>query len=163
MLDDVLLWVTILFILLIGGLTLGGVLIVVALFIGYFVWWLIALQWGQTPGKQLLGIRSMRANGTFTDLGLTFVREGVVKNLIFGIILNLLTGGIVWALDYLWALWDKDRQTPHDKVSSTVVVDDKTYIRASLASRQGKSYPFWDAEVMRRFQESHVQNTSVPH
>ena len=51
----------------------GGVLLIVliavalvslALLVGYFVWWLLALRGGQTPGKQLVGIRVLRDDGS---------------------------------------------------------------------------------------------------
>ena len=34
-------------------------LVFLTLFIGYLIWWLIVLGRGQTPGKQLLGIRAI--------------------------------------------------------------------------------------------------------
>ena len=88
---------------------------------GYVIWWLIVLGRGQTPGKQLLGIRAIREDGQPATWGRMFLREFVYKNIVFGI-LSVLTAGIVWVLDYLWALWDRDRQTLHDKLSGTVVV-----------------------------------------
>jgi len=33
-----------------------------------------------------------------------------------------LISGLVFSLGYLWLLWDKDRQTWHDKLVSTVVM-----------------------------------------
>ena len=39
---------------------LDAVLVVVTLVIGYIIWWLFTLQWGQTPGKQILGIRAVK-------------------------------------------------------------------------------------------------------
>ncbi len=113
-----------------GAYILDAILPFLTLFIGYLIWWLITLQWGQTPGKQLLGIRSMRTDGTSTGWRPTFVREYLVKFIVFNLVLGSLTGGVVYVLDLLWALWDRDRQTLHDKVTSTVVVDDRVYRHA---------------------------------
>ena len=43
-----------------GAYVLDAVLVVVTLVIGYIIWWLFTLQWGQTPGKQILGIRAVK-------------------------------------------------------------------------------------------------------
>jgi len=52
-----------------------------------------------------------------------FLREVVIKELLFGGVISLLTSGIGGVVDYLWALWDGTghRQTLHDKVSQTSV------------------------------------------
>ena len=54
------------------------ILFFLTLVIGYIIWWLIVIGRGQTPGKQLLGIRAMRRDGSPSNWGNTFVRE-VVK------------------------------------------------------------------------------------
>lgn len=43
---------------------LDSVLLFLTLFIGYIIWWLITLRQGQTPGKQLLGIRAVKRDGS---------------------------------------------------------------------------------------------------
>ena len=53
--------------------------------------------------------------------GMMFVREFLVKGLLFGILYGL-TLGIMFLVDNLWPLWDDDNQTLHDKVASTYVV-----------------------------------------
>ena len=80
---------------------------------------------GQTPGKQLVGIRIMRDDGTPSDWGWTFLREFVVEGPLIGGLGGFL-GGIPGVIDNLWAFWDKDRQTLHDKIMKTVVVDDRS-------------------------------------
>ena len=114
-----------------GAYVLDALLPLPTLFIGYLIWWLITLQWGQTPGKQLVGIRAMTVEGADLGWGPTFVREFLIKAILFALILGPMTGGIVYVLDLIWALWDTDRQTLHDKIMSTVVVDDRAY-RATL-------------------------------
>lgn len=115
-----------------GAYILDMVLVFLTLFIGYLVWALIAFQWGQTPGKQLLGIRSVRVDGRPLDWGATFIREAVVKWLLFGILVASATGGIGWLVDLLWAVWDKDRQTVHDKIMQTVVIENRDPARVPI-------------------------------
>ena len=116
----------------VGAYAMDIVLFVLTLVIGYIVWWLFTLRRGQTPGKQLLGIRVIRSDGTPSDWGWTFIREFVVKQVAV-LILNSIVG-VVWIIDLLWALWDKDRQTLHDKLMKTVVVDDRT-LRREVAAK----------------------------
>ncbi len=106
----------------VGAFFLEFVLLIVTLFIGYFIWWLFALRRGQTPGKQVLGIRAVRTDGTELGWGMTFVREFLVKGLLGGIAQSA-SFGVSWLLDSLWPLWDKDKQTVHDKIVSTLVVE----------------------------------------
>ena len=91
---------------------------------GYVIWWLIALKNGQTPGKQLVGIRVVRENGEPSGWGYTFLREFVIKGLL-GDVLSFITGGIYTVVDLLWPLWDQKRQTLHDKMVNTIVVQNR--------------------------------------
>ena len=102
-----------------GAFILDAVLLPVTLFIGWLIWWLIALGNGQTPGKQILGIRVYTATGEPASWGRTFFRELIAK-----LITGILVGWIVF-IDRLWALWDKDKQALYDKMAGTIVVDDK--------------------------------------
>ena len=114
-LDNILFWLTPLII----GYIVSEPLVSLTLIIVYIVWWLIVLGRGQTPGKQLLGIRAIREDGQASGWGRTFLRELVYKWLVLGLL------GFIFffmVLDYLWALWDRDRQTLHDKFAGTVVV-----------------------------------------
>jgi uncharacterized RDD family membrane protein YckC len=67
---------------------------------------------GQTLGKQLVGLRVVADDGP-VSFARAFVRDGLFKGLLS--IFTLL-------LDYLWALWDAERQTLHDKAVATYVV-----------------------------------------
>ena len=109
-----------------GGDALLIVMILLALFgllllVGYVIWWALALRWGQTPGKQLVGIRVIKDNGEPSDWGHTFLREFVTKMLL-GSIFSGITSGIYMLVDNLWLLFDRNRQTLHDKMVSTLVV-----------------------------------------
>lgn len=80
---------------------------------------LLLMQWmweasGQSPGKGYVGIRvvdqrSGRSPGTAKGLG-----RLVAKYI----------SGLPLFLGYLWAAWDREDQTWHDKLASTVVVRD---------------------------------------
>ena len=73
---------------------------------------------GQTLGKKAVGIRviSMQTGGPI-GYGKAFVRT-LVRSFI---------SGAICGLGYLWMLWDKEKQTWHDKISDTVVVPVTAY------------------------------------
>ena len=109
--------------------TIVSVLVVVSLgslavFAAYVIWWLFSLRRGQTPGKQLVGIRVIKSNGELSGWGYTFLRELVIKGLVGGF-LSGMTAGIYWVVDHLWPLFDSDRQALHDKMVDTLVVQDR--------------------------------------
>jgi len=72
---------------------------------------------GQTLGKRALGIRviDFRAGGPI-GYGRGLLRQ-----------IGKLLSGVVIALGYLWMLWDKENQTWHDKIATTVVVPASSY------------------------------------
>jgi len=74
---------------------------------------------GQTPGKRALGIRVYDFSGGSPN-GIGYGR-GLIRYL------GRLISGIPCALGYLWMLWDKEKQTWHDKLASTVVVPVSQY------------------------------------
>lgn len=78
---------------------------------GYYIYF--TGKEGQTLGKKVLGIKvvkkdSQQAPGYMS----AFLREVVGK----------FVSGIVFGLGYLWMLWDKDKQTWHDKIAGTIVI-----------------------------------------
>ena len=106
------------------ALIIAGVFFLVlgaGILIAYLVWWLIVLGRAQTPGKQIVGIRAVNYAGEPLRWGMMFVREFLVKGLLFGL-LYALTLGILFLVDNLWPLWDDNNQTLHDKVVGTYVV-----------------------------------------
>ena len=104
---------------------LDSLIIVFTLYIGWLIWSFIVYGRGQSPGKQLVGIYAALIDEPERRLswGPTFFREFVIKGLLFGFLFVFITSGIVWALDYLWALWDGSghNQTLHDKVVKSSV------------------------------------------
>jgi uncharacterized RDD family membrane protein YckC len=108
-----------------GAIALDTIIGILTLYIGWFIWFLIVCGRGQTPGKRIVGIyvASVHDPERWLSWGPMFLREFVVKGLLFGSVLSLISGGLVWILDYLWALWDSSgyTQTLHDKVSESSV------------------------------------------
>jgi uncharacterized RDD family membrane protein YckC len=76
---------------------------------------------GQSWGKQIMGIRVVRDAGQPVDFGYGFLREFVVKGVLFGFV-----GGwflsIPTLLDYLWPLWDDQNRCLHDMLVKSHVV-----------------------------------------
>jgi uncharacterized RDD family membrane protein YckC len=72
---------------------------------------------GQTIGKKLVGIRVIDFNtGGPIGYGRAALRY-----------IGSFVSGIAILLGYLWMLWDKEKQTWHDKWSSSVVVPVSSY------------------------------------
>ncbi len=122
-----------------GGYVLEIVLSIITLGIGWIIWYLIVATKGQSPAKQLLGMRVVLEDGASAGLGRMLVRDVVVKWIgIFGLfgLLGFLTGWegfdiaafFVFALAALWCAWDANRQCLWDKVVNTYVVRERTYM-----------------------------------
>lgn len=71
---------------------------------------------GQTPGKRVVGIRVIAADGSLLTGGKAFGRVLVY------FIESLMIYFIVGILGFLWMLWDKDKQTWHDKIVKSYVI-----------------------------------------
>ena len=76
---------------------------------------------GQTWGKQALGITVVRDTGQPVELGFAFLREFVVKNLLFGVVGSFFFY-IPTVVNYLWPLWDDQNRCLHDMIVKTHVV-----------------------------------------
>ena len=94
---------------------LDGVLFFLTLIIGYIIWWLIVLGRGQTPGKQLLGLRVVKRNGAPASWGITFVRE-IVKAVAHSFVIGFVADIVLMTLD------DYERRSISDRVADTVVI-----------------------------------------
>jgi uncharacterized RDD family membrane protein YckC len=104
-----------------GGSLLDTLLALVTLFVGWLIWSLIVWNRGQTPAKQLLGMRTidrraLRSAGwakmLLRELPCKFVISLVASLTVFGFIL------------YFWLCWDGERQELWDKMAGTLVVND---------------------------------------
>ncbi len=96
---------------------------VVTLVIGWFVWALVIFDSGQTPAKQMLGMRVVNLNtGNAAGFGRMLLREIVAKPVI-GILSAIAVVGVI---ANFWLLWDKDTQELWDKIVDTIVVNDSS-------------------------------------
>jgi uncharacterized RDD family membrane protein YckC len=66
---------------------------------------------GATVGGMILGLRGVRPDGQPLGLGIAIVRA-----------LASLLSLVVLGLGFLWAAWDREGQTWHDKIAGTIVV-----------------------------------------
>ena len=97
-----------------GGLMAGGIALAVlgALVVAFL--YLRALgKTGQTWGRKIAGIRVVsKDNGQPIGFGRALGRQ----------LLGNIVSNAVCYLGYLWMLWDKDKQTWHDKIVGSVVI-----------------------------------------
>lgn len=70
---------------------------------------------GQTLGKIMLKLRVVKKNGR---------RIGILDAIIRNVFGYTISG--MFLLGYLWAMFDRDNQTWHDKLAGTLVVDERT-------------------------------------
>lgn len=89
--------------------------VILAVPVAYY-WYFWSRRDGQTPGKFAMGIRVIRTDGSeISDIDALIRAIGYyVSNLVF-------------SLGFIWAIFDKQNQTWHDKMARTYVVrvDDK--------------------------------------
>jgi uncharacterized RDD family membrane protein YckC len=93
---------------------------VLILAIGYVYQLVMIGIWGATVGKFATGIRVRKVDGTpagWREAALRPVLETVIS------LLRASTLGLLTLVDYLWMLWDKQKQTLHDKLAGTIVVE----------------------------------------
>jgi uncharacterized RDD family membrane protein YckC len=115
-----------------GGYLLDGLLVVVTLGIGWIIWSLIVWTQGQSPGKQLLGMRVVRLDTkAHAGWGRMFLRDIVGKFIVA--LVGALLLGIGAVVADCWLLWDKDKQELWDKIAGTVVVNDPDKVLAPHA------------------------------
>ena len=121
--------------------------------VGWLVWFLIIAGRGQTPAKQLLGLRVVREDGRSASYGWMLLREIPVKLVIFAVpilllgVIGVLIGGAAGTafafLGYavalivvpLWCVWGENRQALWDKALRTLVVHDPEGVVAGAPVR----------------------------
>lgn len=87
----------------------------------YYCWMMSATN-GQTVGKRALKIRVVREDGQPVTAGFAFRREVIVIGWLFGGIGGAFLFGLPQVINYLWPLWDDNRQALHDKIVKSRVV-----------------------------------------
>lgn len=90
-----------------------GVLLSLGLLVGYVVWAFRLFSRGTTPGKNLLGMRVVKEDGTPATFITMLIREWVGKPI----------SALVFSLGFLWILFDREKQGWHDKLVSSYVVN----------------------------------------
>ncbi len=86
-------------------------LVLSLLFVFVFQWYFLSERFGQTPGKMVMNIFVIRADGEFPT-----ARDAVMRTI--GSLVNTLALGLGW----LWVIGDKRQQGWHDKLAKTYVV-----------------------------------------
>lgn len=76
---------------------------------------------GQTWGKELARIRVVRLDGEPVTAGTALWRDSVSKYGVFTVF-AVIALYIPTLVNFLWPLFDKHNQAPHDKVAGTLVV-----------------------------------------
>lgn len=76
-----------------------------------YLWYFWTQNDGQTPGKVIVGIRVIKANGEPMTAGDVVVRY-----------IGYLVSSLFFMLGFLWALFDAHNQGWHDKLAGTYVV-----------------------------------------
>jgi uncharacterized RDD family membrane protein YckC len=85
-------------------------------FVRYAYEFVMIGQWNATVGKFAVGIRVRQMDGSPATW-----REAALRPLL-ELVIGVLGISFATLLDDLWMLWDKQKQTLHDKVASTIVV-----------------------------------------
>ena len=117
-----------------SGALLDWLIMVLTLYLGWLIWFAIVAPRGQTPGKQMLGMYVMREDGSRAGGGYGWLREIVVKQLLFASIVSAVSLGIGYLLAALWCAWDRERHCLWDKVTSTYVAYSPEGYRPSTAA-----------------------------
>jgi uncharacterized RDD family membrane protein YckC len=106
----------------IGTHFLDVLISIFTLVVGWLIWFAIVAPKGQTPGMNLLKIHCVDETGATASAGTMWLRQAVYVGLVYTLV-GSFTSGVGGVIGYCWAFWDKDRQTLHDKMARTFVVD----------------------------------------
>ena len=114
------------------------------IFLAYATWKILCLRHGQTPGKKILNLYVIRSNSMRAGGWYMFLREHLIKGLLFFGIASSITFYIVPVVAAAWLLWDKDRQTLWDKVVATTVI----YVPSGERPLTQKEVDIYDNEYL---------------
>jgi uncharacterized RDD family membrane protein YckC len=101
-----------------GTSLLETILLVVTLVIGWLIWFGFMASSAQSPAKRILNVYVIDTNtGKAVSGGTMWIRDPLLKIILIGYVVPF--GGII---NGLLVLFDKNRQSVHDKIVSTVAV-----------------------------------------
>lgn len=107
-----------------GAALLESLLMLVTLFIGWLIWACFTAQNGQTPARKILNQRVYRyPSGEVASFGWMLGMRGIVAGIVQNILWTFFLPGFILMF---MPFWDKKNQTITDKISSCVVVIDRT-------------------------------------
>ncbi len=102
---------------------LDSILLLATFGVGWLIWFHFTAKTSQSPGKRLMRtyvvVLHDAAPASYERL---WLRDVGVMWLLFGALLSPMTGGVVPLLDMLWIMFDRQKQTLHDKLVGTIVV-----------------------------------------
>ncbi|GAB5491191.1 MAG: hypothetical protein Phog2KO_14060 [Phototrophicaceae bacterium] len=94
-----------------GGEVGGGISFLVGILYNWYFW---TRQDGQTPGKKVMNLRVVKADGSqLSDIDALIRAVGYYVS------------GMVCGLGYIWALFDDENRTWHDMFAGTRVISTK--------------------------------------
>jgi uncharacterized RDD family membrane protein YckC len=103
-----------------------GLILYASLFVASLAYTVVFLHWKQaTPGKLLAGLQ-VRLRDTQGPLAWTTIVRRVSLPVAVAVVSQVPVAGVAFLVlgvsDYLWPLWDGNRQALHDKIAGTNVV-----------------------------------------
>ena len=101
-----------------GAALLDGLLMIVTLFIGWIVWWVILWQKGQSPAKSLLKMRVVMLD----EQRPAGVPEMAMRELVGRVLLSFIP--LYNLVGALFVIIDDNNQALWDKIAKTTVVED---------------------------------------
>ena len=108
-----------------GLLAVGIILIIIGAILGMLYEPLMTARQGahngQTLGRQAAGIRITNLQGGPISTGQAWGRY-LFKQFVINGLGGGFTGGLAGLLNYLWMLWDSNKQCWHDKIANTLVL-----------------------------------------
>jgi uncharacterized RDD family membrane protein YckC len=115
----------------IGTFLLDIVLAVVTLGIGYLIWaWGFTFRVGQTPGKQLMGLRTYKLEtqraATWGTMFLRQVVGGIVNSIFY----------IGYIVSFVFLFSDDARRTVPDRIAGTIILSDPNKVLDPRGPRQ---------------------------